>query len=153
RDYGVVQYSLNGEGRPLNTTSVTGNSGQPDDQSVGAYDFKNDHIIYYADGKLTKVKRSDFSVAGTVTLALPVSEYYINNTAVIYTGVKGKEAGILDYENKKVYLFDISGGKLTHTVNLPSNATVHEFFRFSFANGHIWLYDVNSRSWTGYKLF
>lgn len=152
-DYGVVQYSLNGEGRPLNTTSLTGSSGQPDDQSVGAYDSKNGHIIYYADGKLAKIKRSDFSLAGTVNLALPVSAYYINNTAVIYTGVKGKEAGVLDYENKKVYLFDISSGKLTYTVNLPSGAVTHDLFRFSFANGHIWLYDVYSRSWTGYKLF
>jgi hypothetical protein len=152
--YGISSYQLNASGYPdAEPEQLTKLSLQPDAQSVGTYDYINKHIIYYNDGELIKVKRSDFSKIGTVNLSLPVSKDFINQTTVIYTGVAGKEVGLLDYENKKVYLFDIKTGKLTHTVNLPADAITHSMFRFSFANGYIWLYDTDSRSWTGYKLY
>jgi hypothetical protein len=153
-DFGVAVYKLNTSGYPdTKPETATKQSLQPDAQSAGAYDYKNKHIIYYNNGELVKVKRSDFSQVDKVQLALPVSKDYINETTVIYTGVAGKEVGLLDYENKKVYLFDIKTGKLTHTVNLPADVVTHSMFRFSFANGYIWLYDTDTRSWTGYKLY
>jgi hypothetical protein len=150
---GVSSFMLDGSGfNTGNTTSQSMVSMQPDAQSAGAYDFKNKHIIYYYDGAVYKVKREGFTDAGKVELQLPVGKNYINSTSVIYTGVNGKEAGVLDHENKKVYLFDIKSGKHTFTITLPNNAPAYSMFRFSYANGHVWLYDADERAWTGYKV-
>lgn len=133
-------------------TWLTHQSGQPSSNSVGAYNSKDNQILYYNDGKLYKVDASTYASAGELELKIPVSLDDINQTTVIYTGIKHKEAGVLNYKDKKVYLFDINSGKLTATVQLPTTAITHDLFRFSYANGYVWLYDVDVRTWTGYKI-
>lgn len=133
-------------------TWLTIKSGQPDDNSVGAYNSKENQILYYNSGKLYKVDASNYAPLGEVELKMPVSLDDINQTTVIYTGIKHKEAGVLNYKDKKVYLFNINSGKLTATINLPANAVTFQMFRFSYANGYVWLYDVDVRMWTGYKI-
>lgn len=153
-DFGVTGFTLDASGHPAGgKISYTKNSMQPDAQSAGAYDYKSKRIIYYYEGGLHIIKRDGFTIEGKVMLQLPVSRDYINSTSVIYTGVHGKEAGVLDFENKKVYLFDIKSGKHTFTIDLPPDAPVYSMFRFAFANGHVWLYDADERAWTGYKVF
>lgn len=152
-DIGVKNLKTNEAGIAIGGSSTrVQESGQPYSNSVGTYNAKDNQVLYYYDGKLYKVDASNYSSIGEVKLELPVSSDNINQTTVIYTGIKHKEVGVLDYIDKKVYLFDITSGKLTVTVQLPSNAVTHEFFRFSYANGYVWLYDVDARTWTGYKI-
>jgi hypothetical protein len=134
------------------TIKITNNDIQPDGQAVGAYDFKNDHILFYSYGKVYKAGRASLDKIGNIKLQLPVSKSYINKYAIIYTGFPKKEVGVLDHENKKVYLFNVNTGEHTQTINLPSNAETPERFKFSYANGYVWLYSVKTRSWKGYKI-
>ncbi len=134
------------------TNKITKRDIQPSLHSVGAYDFNNKLILFYNNGKLYKVNRSNFEKIGSTKLKLPVDRDYINSTTIIYTGFPKKDVGVLDYENKKVYLFNSNTGEHTHTVTLPQNAVTKSMFWFSYANGYVWLYDKRSRSWTGYKI-
>ena len=135
-----------------NFTWLTNESHQPDDNSVGAYNAAQNQILYYNNGLLYKVDASSYNQLGSIPLSIPVSLDNINQTTVIYTGIKHKEVGVLNFEDKKVYLFDINSGKLTATINLPANAVTFQMFRFSYANGYVWLYDIDVRMWTGYKI-
>jgi hypothetical protein len=65
--------------------------------------------------------------------------------------VEGAEYALLNYQKKMVYLFNRTNGALAFTMKLPKEAITSDLFRFAYANDHIWLYDVNSRSWTGYQ--
>lgn len=76
----------------------------------------------------------------------------INYTSLIYTGISEAPYGVLNYAKKLIYLYSDNGGSPVVIIKLPKNAVTGEMFRFSFANNHVWLYDVNSRSWTGYKI-
>ncbi len=125
---------------------------QPNSQSCGIFNSKNNEIIYYSSGEISKYSRKSGEFIEKIDLKdVPVSLSSINSNSVIYTGVSNSEIGILNYSNKEVYLFNIKDGSFTTTVSLPKDAVTHESFRFSYANGYIFLYDVSSRSWTGYK--
>jgi hypothetical protein len=63
------------------------------------------------------------------------------------------EFAVLDFNSKRVYLFDRKSGRVTGTVYLPSTAVVNDYFRVSYANDHVWLFDTEERSWTCYKIF
>jgi len=123
---------------------------QPGENSCGVYDSKKKQTLYYKDGmvyKYAKGKKVD-------SLKLSISKISnINSQSMIYTGVKSMEIGILDYVYKKVYLYNKKTGEKTATITLPSNAVIHDMFRFSYANNFVFLYDVDSRSWTGYQIF
>lgn len=152
-DFGIAKISLSASGIPTSSPFITSEiSGQPDANSVAAYDSKSKHLLYYNNGILTKINATSYALVGEVTLQIPTDLEYINTTTVIYTGVAGKEVGLLDYDSKKVYLFDIKTGANTFTINLPANAVTNSAFRFSFANGYVWLFDADYRIWTGYKV-
>lgn len=132
--------------------TITEKNIQPNIQAVGAYDFNNNHILFYSYGKVYKVKRSSLEKIGNIKLQLPVDKDNITQHVIIYTGFPKKDVGLLDHENKKVYLFDSNTGEHTQTISLPSDAVTHDMFRFSYANGYVWLYNIKVRSWTGYKI-
>ena len=71
---------------------------------------------------------------------------------MIYTGCKKKELGVLDYELKKIYFFNLKG-KFAGTVSLPQNSTTEDEFGFSFANEMVFIFDKEKRVWTGYAVF
>ena len=131
---------------------ITSENIQPNIQAVGAYDFINKHIVFYSYGKVYKVKRSSLEKIGNIKLELPVDQDNISPYSIIYTGFPKKDVGVFDHENKKVYLFDSNTGKHTFTVNLPSESKTYNTFNFSYANGYIWLYNKDTRIWTGHKI-
>lgn len=152
-DIGLFNYELKNDGLPTGELeTLTKNTGQPTVNSVGAYNPIQNQILYYYNGLLYKVDADNYSPQGSIALKLPVDKELINQTTVIYTGIKKKEVGLLNHNDKKLYLFNIASGKLTATIQLPKSAPTYEFFRFSFANGYVWLYDAEERLWTGYKI-
>jgi hypothetical protein len=40
---------------------------------------------------------------------------------------------------------------MTQILKLPDTATTEGMFNFAFANGIYWLFDMETRIWTGYK--
>ncbi len=124
---------------------------QPANQCVGAFDSKKQLIYYYYDGKIYSYLRKNGKQKSVINLTnCPVESENINSTSVIFTGNKGEELGLLDYELQKVYLLNLKGQHKA-TIILPEDALTNNSFRFSYANNLIWLYDVDSRSWTGYS--
>lgn len=84
--------------------------------------------------------------------AIPGDMANLNNTTVVYTGVKGYELGFYDSFEGKVYFTDLKGS-YSGTSLLPASAPRAESFRFSFANGLVWLFNGNERTWFAYRVF
>lgn len=154
-DYGIVGMSLDGMGYPSlgNFSILPGSDYQPDANSCGAYDGKK--LIWYYDGsQFYSYNRKSGKRVGTLWISSDApSSDEVNYTSVIYTGVKTMELGILDYANNKILLVDQKSGAVTGKVTLPSGAVTNSAFRFAFANKHVFLFDIETRTWTGYKIF
>lgn len=148
-DIGLFSCDLGGDGKPGEVKNVFTGQNQPDFQSVGAFDGKK--LIYYLfEGKIYTYKHSNGKASKSFDLKnCPSGVESLNTTTVVYTGRKGEELGVLDFNSAKVYLFDAKG-KFKATILLPEDSIVPDMFRFSFANDRIWLYDTDSRNWTGY---
>jgi len=44
-------------------------------------------------------------------------------------------------------------GAYTGAIALPEEAAQPESFRFTFANRVAWIYNVDDRTWTGFRVF
>ena len=147
-EVGYFSYDMNASGEPRNPQVMVSGQNQPNFQSVGAFDGKK--IYFFFDGKINSYSTKGKAGKSFGLKNSPASVDVLNATSVVYTGRKGEEFGLLDYDAKRVYFFN-KKGVYTATVNLPSGAVTGDMFRFAFANGKIWLYDIDSRSWTGYS--
>jgi len=152
-NHGIMAVQLTDKGFPNGVKTVINNNDQPEDQSCGAFDQEKNEIIYLYKDTIYRYNRSSGKYIDKYGLSgISVKFNCINKTTVIYTGILAKEIGLLDHENKKIYLFDKSSGNLTTSFDLPSNAPTFEIYRFAFANDHIWLYNKNKRAWYGYVI-
>lgn len=155
-DGGIISVGLmpNGWAGAGNKVIFAGSSHQPSEQAVGTFDPKKKEILYYNEGSIFGYARKDGAITSTYFfLSLPVDVTDINWTTLIFTGVKGKELGVLDYQLKKIYLFNRKDGTHAGTVNLPASVTTYDVFNFSYANGYVFLFDQEARKWVGYKIF
>ena len=136
------------------TEEILPGRNQPSANACGNIDRKANQVLFYHSGSIVGYERetgqkSDMSIY----LNLPTKIDNINTTAFIYTGKKKMEIGLLNFEHKEVYLFNIKSGEHTATVKLPIESITHNRFRFGYANGYIFLFDVEARKWTGYQIF
>jgi hypothetical protein len=126
----------------------------PQVNAVLTYDFINKQYLWF-DPESSSAVFNDIdrgSELRSVKLAIPVSIEAINSTTIIYTGIKGGELGLLNYTDGLVYLFNAKSGKLAATIQLPSRLKPASRFCFSYANNHLFLYDIGTRTWTGLKI-
>jgi hypothetical protein len=151
----IVSYVMNESSFPDGgaQTVTTARDFQPLEQAVGVYDAKKKAVVYYSDGYVYWYSRSKGTLAKKLKLDIGANKEDFNNYSIIYTGVKNMELGLLDYNNKVVYLFSAKSGKSTASIILPSNAVTFNAFRFAYANKQVFLYDIDARSWTAYKIF
>jgi hypothetical protein len=126
-----------------------------DPQAVIALDVeRNSYVWYnYEENVLIFVSTETGDEEEVLPLDLPVDKEFINSNTVIYTGITGAEYGLLNIDAKQVYLINKTDGKVSATVQLPAQAVVGDAFRFSFANGHVWIFDADERRWDGFKLY
>ena len=124
----------------------------PDDQTVGAYDYNKNELLFRDRETVIRYSKADGAEKGKVELTLPEGAKWgnISEYTTIYTGKSGEEYGIFDYEKSKVYLFDATTGKCAKIVVMPEEAPDPESFNFSYTNGMFWLFSVTSRTWRGY---
>lgn len=125
---------------------------QPNAQSCGAFDWGDNEIIYYDNGSIYRYDRLNCNLLGSFALTGFSNWTNVNSTSVIFTGCGGKEIGVLDYVNKQVLLFRKADGSLAMTIDLPSSAITNSMFRFAYANGRVWLYDIVTRTWYAYRM-
>ena len=156
QDGGIVSFAMTEEGYAIamDQTIFYGAEHQPDDNSVGVFDSKAKEILYFSIGAVVGFSRKSGKMGKTYVIPyLPVDLENINWNSMIFTGVEGMEYGLLDFVEKKVYLFDKKTWYQTGTVNLPKSVPTYEGYNFSFANGSIFLYNKDNREWVGYRIF
>lgn len=173
-DFGWGEYVLNSKGIPTATNVLFEGMNQPDQNSIGAYDYKRNVLMflnsydYSVDFYNMQTGMPDSSVTiyfGCKTMD-EVEAYfneemmaydweavfaYYNENAIIYTGIPGEEIGLLRYLENKVEFYNAATGLLTRYVAFPSEATTSSMLNFSYSNGIYWLFDSEQRIWTGYK--
>jgi hypothetical protein len=164
-EYGWFRYAVNVKGTPVKTTIFLEGKNQPGDNSVGAFNptkqqvmfLYGDEIFFYSilgeesGQSLTinwgRTKKDGVSEEGE---EIWTSEDY-NNTTVVYTGIKGAELGFLNITDSQIELYNIADGFLTRKLKLPDDASINATFNFAYTNGMFWLFNIEERTWTGYK--
>ena len=154
KNFGIWQSNMNSKGFPAGEgITILEITNQPDDNSCGAFEPKK-QLVYFLEPGLSifSITRSGKMSKKKIQLKdCPADEGSINYTTLIYTACKGKEFGILDYEEFKIYFFS-KKGKFAGEVSLPDNATPESAFGFSYANEMVFIFDKENRVWTGYKI-
>jgi hypothetical protein len=153
--FGMWRANLDVSGNALSTgVSLFTGMAQPDAQSCGDYDPIANEVIYYFNGRIYRYSRAtNAAINNYALIGCPVGFGNINSTTVVYTGCVGKEIGILDYVNKRIYLFQKNTGIYMGMCQLPAAAVTSNSFRFSWANGYAWLFDLNTGNWYSYRIF
>ncbi|HXH19424.1 MAG TPA: hypothetical protein VNJ07_10110 [Chitinophagales bacterium] len=151
---GIYAIALDKEGMPEGNPENKYPNVQPDEQSVGAYDAASDQIFYfdYTSGEVIPYKRTAGKKGKIIKLKNCPVPFENLNSAMVYTGQKNAEIGVYNFLDAEVYFFNKKGEYQT-TVTLPDDAPYNEMFNFSYANGHVFLFDKDMREWIGYKVF
>lgn len=156
-DYGLFKGHLTIDGYAVDVKSCKKEGRfQPSENSCGAYDSKK-NLLYFLDGTyLAAYSASNGKIMSSTPISGLEDGFYLeddaNKTSLIYTGVKGYEIGILDYNENRILLLN-KKGKQTAIVNLPYEAVTNYAFWTAYANDKLWLYDSDTRTWTSYILF
>ncbi|HMR46914.1 MAG TPA: T9SS type A sorting domain-containing protein [Bacteroidia bacterium] len=126
---------------------------QPNAQSVGAYDYKTNAVIFYENSNMYVYDRNTATLLSTIPLTGITLTGIANTYSIIYTGQTNYEVGLLDYVNKRVLLYNRATGVLTGTSQLPSTAITHNQFRFCYANERVWLFNSTLKKWNSFYIW
>lgn len=125
-------------------------------QAVLTLNFRIDQYAWFnkEDSKLHFVDSESGEEDGEITLDIPAETIEDFNTTLTYTDIEDAEYGLYNFKENKIYLFERITGRKTAVIELPSEVPNDcNSFRFSFANGHFWLFDADKRTWLGYKVY
>lgn len=163
-DYGWFTYKLTPKGIPSEYGSVKEGMYQPDAQSVGAYNSAAKRVLFLKGGYVYSYDTDGMPVdsigihfgrakadgpADGEDLSITPEDY--NYTTVVYTGIKGQELGFVNVTNREIELYDMKTGYRTKILSLPLNAVTEQSFNFAYTNGIYWLFNIEKRTWIGYK--
>jgi hypothetical protein len=165
-DFGWFYYKLNSLGMIESNEVFFEDENQPNEQSVGAYDPADKKVMFLNGSQVYFYDMSDASASGdALTLhwgrvakdgpseneePTEPSETH-NSSTIVFTGIAGAEIGALNIDIKQIELYNKKDGFMTQILKLPDTATTESIFNFAFANGIYWLFDMETRIWTGYK--
>lgn len=151
----IIEYLVNDDdGTPYDPAEVIWELPVYDAQAAISYNtIDTVYVVYnYEEGIISEFETQNGDHLRDISLELPVESVEINSTTVVYTGIDGAEYGLYNFTKKEVYFINKESGKVATTVKLPKDAPERDFLNFSFANGHIWLFDIENRTWIGYKV-
>jgi hypothetical protein len=157
---GWFNYKINSAGVPSEYNVRIEGMNQPGEQSVGAYNAATKQVLFLSGDKLY-VYDAKAQVKDSVEIHWGLkkgkdeddigSADDYNYTTVVYTGIKGQELGLLNTTLSQIELYDIKTGYLSKTLALPEDAVTEPSFNFAYTNGIYWLFDMEERTWIGYK--
>jgi len=164
---GWFSYKIGKSGIPAGHVIDFEGMNQPGEQSVGAYNTLKKEVLFLKGSQICRYSAADAStneennslIHWGLTKAQGIAEdddiatvpEAYNNSTVIYTGITGAEAGLLNILDNLIELYDYKTGFLSQKLKLPESAIVEASFNFAFANGIYWLFDIKNRVWIGYK--
>ncbi|HSC54816.1 MAG TPA: hypothetical protein VLC98_14385 [Phnomibacter sp.] len=155
---GWYEYVLDSKGIPSEFKTTVAGASQPDDQCVGTFIAKTNQVlffdgndVYYYDAATGEVKESMSFEDMMKKSGLSVSNKKdYNNRSILYTGIAGKELGLINFEKSQIELFSLDG-KLSTILKAPSGQLMYSGYNSAFANGLYWLFDKENAKWIGYK--
>jgi hypothetical protein len=162
---GWFRYDHDAKGMIRELQYLTEEMTQPNAQCVGAANDLTKDVMFLHEGEIwfysmeEPVKGATLKIHWARTKAdgpdpdeteseTPIA---YNNTTVIYTGIKGAELGFLKPASREIELYDVKTGFLKRRVQLPEDASTNSSFNFAYANGIYWLFNIETREWSGYK--
>lgn len=163
-DAGWYEYKLDKQGMMADVDIAYEGMKQPNGQCVGVYNTKSNQVlflhgseVYAYNNKAEEQGKSAIhfgrtkaeGAASDEDLTVTPDDY--NYTSMVYTGITGQELGFENLTKKQIELYDIKTGFLTKTLLLPELPETEGTFNFSYANGIFWLFDIEKRTWMGYK--
>jgi hypothetical protein len=153
---GGFELKLNTDGTIKGSVATSFSYGM-EGQTVATYAEKKKSIMF-VEGNTAYFFKPGKTKSKTVILSPTDMNTTLNTNGPMYTGVKNYEIALFEAETMTVHLFSASSGKETGKVVLKSGTceTIEEapdFFRVSYCNERVFLFDTDSRTWTGYKLF
>jgi hypothetical protein len=165
-DYGWFYYKLTSLGLPDSYETIFEDQNQPSEQSVGAYDAAAKKVLFL-DGSNVFAYSMEDATPSTDELIIhwgrtkkdgedldadpeEGSEDH-NSSTIVYTGLPNAEIGALNIVQKEIELYSKKDGFLSQVLKLPDTAPVESLFNFAYANGIFWLFNMEKRTWYGYK--
>lgn len=151
-DLGWYYIELGASGEPIGDWQmICEGQNQPDFQS--AMTLAGKVVVGYMDGYFYHYNAKK----GSFKKDYPLNDYdsadwALNLTTVGYTGISQYPLAVLDYSGRNIVFFGLDGSYKGIT-SLPESAVTSEMFRFSIANKYAWLYDVDTRTWTCFRIF
>ena len=152
---GIWKADLNGSGYALNTgANIFMGMNQPDPQSCGDLDWQAYEILYYFNGFIYRYSRTTNAFLGSYPITgTPVPIADLNTTTLMYTGCTGMEIALLDYVNKRIYVYNKANGAYAGMSQLPMGAVTTGSFRTSWSNCFVWLFNLSNITWYSYQIF
>jgi hypothetical protein len=157
-DGGWVNYKIDAKGMPAEPTNIIDSMHQPDEQSVGTFDGKT-KTVYFINNKSVVAYDFKGKEGKSVELIIKKEEgdeedalpARYNNSTVIFTDIPKQEFGLFNTDAKKIELYNRATGKYSTSWILPEDAPINTTFNFAYCNGLVWLFDMDTRTWSAYK--
>lgn len=163
---GWFSHILDEKGIPIESEIYAAGMNQPNEQSIGVFNSKS-NLVYFLYGQNIYAYNADAMQEEDSTIRLypgktkkedideeddgkTLSEDYSWNV-LIYTGIPKAEFGLLNVYKMQVELYNKKTGLLTQIWKLPSDVVIYKAFNFSYTNGTCWAFNMDTRTWTGYK--
>jgi hypothetical protein len=168
-DNGWVSYILDKNGVPIGIKHLVETMNQPGEQSVGSFDMVNNLVFFLKGQNVVIYNAANQKKTGTIRLHINYKNEKeesddindaddedktpdnINSTVVVFTGIPKAEFALLDFTNKEIQLYDKNTGYISQKLSLPADAPADEMLCFSYCNNLYWLFDINTKTWKGYK--
>lgn len=164
-DNGWFHYVLDPKGKVLDVVVDIEEMAQPNEQSVGTYHPIRNEVMFLKGNQVSLYSNvgstnNEVDLRIGLTKADDIGEDFeqsdetpedYNSTTVIYTGIKNAELGILNKTDKQIELYSFDNGFLTKKLKLPDDAPAEPSFNFAYTNGIYWLFNMETRTWIGYK--
>jgi gliding motility-associated-like protein len=134
---------------------ITSPNVQPNTQASGAYDWINNHFIYYDVGNIYRVNRATNTLVSTTPVTgLPVATGALTMFYVGYTGVPGYEIIVYEYSTRRVHFLNGATCAHTFTTQLPNTAmnTNQSMYNVAYTNNRFFIHNYNTRNWDGYQI-
>jgi len=148
---GWANMNIDASSNAMNTfTQLFTGMNQPNNQSVGAYDWNTNTVLFYLSGSMYVYSRTTAVLLSTIPLT-GTSLASVTAHTVMYTGQVGYEVCLYDYTNKRVLFFNRSSGAFSAMSQLPASATVSGTqFNVAYTNNRFWTFNSTTRKWNAY---
>lgn len=124
---------------------------QPSPQSVAAYDWINDKILYFLNGDIFVCDLDQQKVVSQIKVKnLPRPLYYYSAHTLAFTGIPGQEVVLFNITHNEVSFINLADGTFQSSSVLPATSPRQPWQNYSYSNGQVFI--RNGSSWLGYKV-